>query len=50
VDFIINNVHANAVATNITNGGIDLRGSAFSAQAASKVNELQNAHGWSIEY
>jgi hypothetical protein len=50
LNYIIDNIHMNAVASNIDGGYISLGGSALSEQTAGKLNELQNAYGWSIIY
>jgi hypothetical protein len=49
LDYIIDNIHMNAVAENIRDGYVILDGSPVSAETASKLMGLQNSYGWSID-
>lgn len=50
VDYIVSNLHYNAIAGTRRNGMVSLHGSPVSSETAIKLEELQNSYGWSIEY
>lgn len=55
LDYIIDDVHANAVDTNIRETfeyvpQISLGGAAVSEQSVDRLTELENSYGWTIVY
>jgi hypothetical protein len=50
LDYIIDNIHANTVAANITNGFMTLTVNEISPQATEQITELQNSYQWYVAY
>jgi hypothetical protein len=50
LNYIIDNIHANAITQNIGSGSIMLSGVNVAEQSVSKLIELQSDYGWSVSY
>jgi hypothetical protein len=50
VDYMIDNIHTNAVAGNYRSGYIGLGASPVSAQSAELLDELRIDYGWGVDY
>ena len=49
LDYVISNIHANAVAANIHNGYVRLGGATVSEETDSKLIELHKTYGWWLD-